>query len=406
MRRGQTARWVAGAALAATGLLLPAARAGDGRTEIAPADFAALPYTYTITQPGSYVLTDTVRFTKELAHGIMVVADNVTLDLNGFALIGPGANSGYGIFQPATNRNLTVRNGSITGWKGVLYGGLQLDGFGNRAERVQVSENYYGMTLGPGALAKDCVACSNSLDGIRLDQDSLLIGCRAANNGSSGISADDAGVLVDCEVRANAAGISASWQSVVKGCVAEDNAGHGIFAGMGSVISECGAIGNGAGAFAGIFASGAAVVEDCLSQNSWSGIGFSGYDGVLFARCSASSSGGDGFNVAQHALLVECEARNNSGDGMQVGGASRVTGNTCSQNDASGIRVSGAGSYLADNQLMNNEKGIWVTSAGHMIGRNLACDNTTTNYQFGVGNVTGPVTSQPTNENEHANFSF
>lgn len=74
----------------------------------------------TITIPGSYYLTGNLTCTGT-SNGITVAADNVTIDLNGFALTGPGLrfgvtnqdSSGSCAFVP---KYLKVTNGRISNW--------------------------------------------------------------------------------------------------------------------------------------------------------------------------------------------------------------------------------------------------------------------------------------------------
>src|SRR5260370_528572 len=79
-----------------------------------PMPISSLPYAITI--PGSYYLiTNGVGISG--SHGITISANNVTIDLNGFALLGvTGALSG--VFVTGHYTNITVRNGSVNGWPG------------------------------------------------------------------------------------------------------------------------------------------------------------------------------------------------------------------------------------------------------------------------------------------------
>src|SRR5688572_12266017 len=70
--------------------------------------------TYIISAPGSYYLTGNIIGAPG-KHGISVLASNVTLDLNGFALIsGGGATRGVNTTTPVSN--FSVRNGNVRGW--------------------------------------------------------------------------------------------------------------------------------------------------------------------------------------------------------------------------------------------------------------------------------------------------
>ena len=69
---------------------------------------------FIISQPGSYYLTTNLVGVSG-KNGINIAANCVTLDLNGFALLGgPGSSSAIYILGAQTN--ITVRNGTISGW--------------------------------------------------------------------------------------------------------------------------------------------------------------------------------------------------------------------------------------------------------------------------------------------------
>ena len=70
---------------------------------------------FTITQPGSYYLTGNVEVAS--GDGIVISSGNVTLDLNGFALISKTATpaAGSAILLSPNLRGVEVKNGRITG---------------------------------------------------------------------------------------------------------------------------------------------------------------------------------------------------------------------------------------------------------------------------------------------------
>lgn len=91
---------------------IPSGGSGDGRIAI-PAGTAI-----SINTPGSYVLTGNVGGTG--GNGIAISADNVTLDLNGYA-VSSGFNTGNGIVIGSGLKGITVRNGLINGFStGIL----------------------------------------------------------------------------------------------------------------------------------------------------------------------------------------------------------------------------------------------------------------------------------------------
>ena len=156
--------WTLGAALAAVTLAVPGtAPATDGRREINQAVVvAAGGFPYVISTRGSYVLTGDLTPPADVI-GIRVDADDVAIDLNGFAIRGnlscvPGSCTGSGPSRgigvpaaPTTNgRRCTVRNGSITGINGTA---IELR---DRAfvDAVTISDTFFnGMTLGPNSMA-------------------------------------------------------------------------------------------------------------------------------------------------------------------------------------------------------------------------------------------------------------
>ena len=80
---------------------------------------------YTISNPGSYYLTTNIVGVSS-QNGINISANNVTLDLNGFSLQGiSSAINGISIQTGYTN--VTVRNGTISGW-GAGYMGIECYG--------------------------------------------------------------------------------------------------------------------------------------------------------------------------------------------------------------------------------------------------------------------------------------
>src|SRR4030095_8721648 len=77
-----------------------------------PGDATAV---FVISEPGSYCLGNNVNGVAD-KNGIRIDADNVTLDLAGFGVLGVGG-SLNGILINA-HLHITIRNGSISGWGG------------------------------------------------------------------------------------------------------------------------------------------------------------------------------------------------------------------------------------------------------------------------------------------------
>jgi hypothetical protein len=95
------------------------AGAVDGTIEINQAKvMAAGGFPYAISKSGSYRLTGNLTVSSTTADAIDVDAANVTVDLNGFSITGPGFGSASGIGVGGTSDNITVENGTVAGFSG------------------------------------------------------------------------------------------------------------------------------------------------------------------------------------------------------------------------------------------------------------------------------------------------
>ena len=108
-----------------------------GPTTLNQQDIGAGPL-FSLNTSGSYILTsDIVAPGGYTGDGIAIGADNVTLNMNGFALIGaPG--SGDGINMPTGRSNVVIRNGNIRDWDG---SGINARINNGRIERISASRN-------------------------------------------------------------------------------------------------------------------------------------------------------------------------------------------------------------------------------------------------------------------------
>ena len=187
--RQQIAAWALTAALTLT------LQAADGVIEINQAIVEANGgFPYVISEPGSYNLTGNLTVPDENTSAILVQADDVTLDLNGFAIIGPvqctaengsvscsPEGTGVGVAAPSAFPTV-VRNGSV---RGMGLGGVIIT-FG-RVEGIRALEN--------------------GDRGIYLQQSGVVRGCLAELNGRAGIVITEASSVVEHSIaRFNPAG--------------------------------------------------------------------------------------------------------------------------------------------------------------------------------------------------------
>lgn len=119
---------------------------------------------FAITRSGSYYLTGD-RYAS--GTGIIVEANDVTIDLMGYSLIGPGSRTNYGIYMKGRS-NVEVRNGTVRRFG--LHGIYEASSAGKEHRVIAVravSNGGHGMyLLGYGHLVKDCTAADNGINGI------------------------------------------------------------------------------------------------------------------------------------------------------------------------------------------------------------------------------------------------
>lgn len=232
--------------VASAGLAVAPLAAVDGVVEInqaralaggiTPGDGAGFPVT--LSAPGSYRLTSNLDVTGDTSPqnvtAIAVTGAGVTIDLNGFALVGPAvctrtsttsctnAGSGRGVDSVASGT--VVRNGQVAGFGNA---GLFLASRAHRVEAVVARANAgAGIVVNAGSV-RGCTAELNDLTGISVTAgdvgDNHVLG-----NGGTGIGLTD-GVAHDNYVGDNdSIGINAST-ALVRGNVVSSNGSWGLF---------------------------------------------------------------------------------------------------------------------------------------------------------------------------------
>ena len=312
-----------------------------------PGDADATPSLFKITQPGSYYLTGNVSGVSGKI-GIEVVASSVTIDLNGFELIGvTGSLAGI---ATTTNglRDASVRNGTVRGW-----GGAGVDLSNNLVNNTIISEvrasgnGGGGIKAGYRANVAQCTAYMNTGTGITVGADSVVTASTATSNTQDGISGTSNCSVTNCVANTNGnTGISFSGSSITN-CTASDNIGNGI-------------------------------------NNS----------GGMVHACVANDNNGHGIN-ASAATVSNCTVRVNTRSGIVVTDSCIVLNNACSANgvstgDGAGIFVIGSDNRIEGNNCFFADRGIDVDGIGNIIIRN-TCSGNTTNWTIAANNVVGPI---------------
>lgn len=323
--------------------------------------------TFRITQPGSYYLTGNITG-QAAKHGIMITASNVTIDLNGFSLVGvPGAI--YGIFVDSTHNNLTIRNGIVSQWP---QGGIVIPlGVACIIEHMHASHSAFGILAAAGTVISHCTASSNDSFGFIINPNSTISHCIANQNGEEGFSARSACTFDSCTARMNGSSGFSFWQACTfLNCTSRNNTAAG-FSGSGS----------GAGC----------ILHNCSAMENLG-------DGYLLASlgtlgsCTAVLNGGNGFTAGNYLHISNCNASLNSLNGIRAEGFNnQVVNNLCSSNgrdpgDGAGILIVGGNSRVEGNNCTSNRRGIDVDGQLNFMTRN-TCSNNITNWTIASNNV-------------------
>lgn len=428
---------------------------------------SALPFT--ITAPGSYYLTDELTGVNN-QHGILIETNDVTLDLNGFTLLGvSGSLSGIACLAP--QRNLRVMNGTIRQWGN--HGIDAATTVNSRFERLNLSANgSHGLQTGTHATVHSCLATDNAQNGFHAGPQSIVRDCLSSANLGHGIAVDTGGNVIDCTAHDNLAdgvsaadgsrirsslfrdngqhGLSGTTHVAVADCTAQNNAGRGISLGDGAILSGVSTLENGN---TGIHTERAARISACVSRtNVGDGIrtgpsstiadstaqdngarGFAAGRGSTVAACQSVANTGLGVHVDQtarvHGCTVQanaqggivvgdastvsnCSVVDNGGDGIRVPNECRVVGNHCHGNDnvidSAGIHATGTKNQIQDNSVTSNVRGISLDADGNFVARNLASNNTL-NYRRTPNQTMGNVLTELNDFNASeawANFAF
>jgi len=364
----------------------PGSEASRMRTlnEIEPATpIHSLPFV--ITNSGKYVVVEDLHGTNG-QDGIVVQADNVTIDLNGFTLVG-GTGSGDAIDITGKRQSIAVLNGVVRDWG--RYGVYAIDAFYLSVVGITSISNGWGGTgscpgigLGKNSEVRDCISNGSKMAGISVKDSSVVRNCKTGGNGHRGIDAQNG--------------------SSVIGCSSYDNASDGIAAYHGTTVTRCTAYDN---AFRGIFLLDGCTVTDCTAYGN-TNVGFYVGAGVTITGCSASRNGAHGIYGGGGCIISDCTAYKNAGSGIRVTYDAYVKGNTASSNDGAGIEVAGYRNRIEHNHAASNDIGIDVNYGQNIIVRNTTANSTTREYDIASGNLMGVTRTSLTGADTWDNFDL
>jgi parallel beta-helix repeat protein len=367
-----------------------------------------------INNPGSYYLTTNVLCNGG-GYGFIIQTDNVSIDFNGFSLIGI-TNSNAGILVNGPHTNLTVCNGTVRNWGGVGIDASQCSG--NRFENLTIlNNNGDGLDCGDSSLINHCTASLNTGTGFSAGPNSTFISCIATANTNGGVGDGFVGAaqcqFIGCKASFNSGvGFFPTSNGGLKDCIAAQNGQQGIYAGVfsGFTIKDCTAAGN---ALDGISVGTGVTVSGCTSTgNGHLGIGAG--TGCMITGCTTVSNASAGISATTGCTISGCTAQGNTADGIIVSSRCVVRDNTCDGNGnggtLAGIHASGSNNRIDGNQVSNNNsRGIKVDAATNLIIRNSAHGNITGNYDIAASNSIAEALGGGfnfTSTDPWANFSY
>ena len=336
--------------------------------------------TFIISVPGSYYLTGNA--TGVLGkHGISIQASDVTLDLNGFALIsgGTGAAPVRGVDVPAAQTGFSLRNGTVRGWSD---GGVRTDlATSTFVEKLRLTDNTgaTGLALGSGS-GRDCVATGNA--------NGFVLG-----NGAQ---------LRDCAATANGIGFSSGDRAMASNCIATGNSGDGFNCTSYVMLIDCSSNRNGGSGI--VVQGGSSIVRCSATRNLPSGNGIQTGGGCHLADCTVANNGNDGITIFSGTTVRNCTAQSNGGTGITaMGGADgcQIIGNTCQANLGAGIHLASFSMRnVVDGNICNSNAAAGVAAQGsnNLIIRNTASGNgSSTQFSIDAGNRRAQVLTPTSN---------
>lgn len=300
---------------------------------------------YTISASGSYYLAKNLTST---GHGILIYADDVTIDLCGFTLTGPGAGSNYGVYMSG-RRDVEIRNGAI---RSFTYGisDSASNGKNHRVIGVRLtaclSQGIY--FSGTNHVVRDCIVT----DTTNTTAGGTFYGIYILN-----------GMITDCMVTGT--GNSAVTGSTVYG-----------IATSGAIISRNRVYGNGSSAAGSVYAIDGGYAST-ISDNTVCGNGGSAAGTVLGINTNI------GCTITNNTVYVNGQLAAGTIYGLYAGIGSTVSGNSVYSNGASatGSYVYGiaalSGTSVIGNTVRSNGSSASGTVYGIWLGGyNLVNNNT------------------------------
>ncbi len=356
-----------------------------------------------INAPGSYFLTGNIIGTSG-NNGIEINANHVTLDLNGFALLGvPGSLDGI-VVTGGTRLNISVFNGTVRGWgdDGIDAGGAINSNFSDLRLNSNAGD---GIRLRQGTLSRLSVR-GNGLDGVDVGEGSLVTDSTSTHNGALGFKLGTGAVISRSAAMSNiSSGIGTGHACVIESCYARGNQTGGIVTGEDCSVYASTAMDNG---FVGFSSTKGGTFVGCTARSNTS-TGFQIGTGGLARGCSSEENQQQGFIVNRGARASECTARGNllSGflategtlEGCEATGSingfvidNRGVARRCTaRGNTDGFDIMGTGALVEECFAEGNSaKGFDVTGTANLIRKNVVRGNPT-GFSVAAGNASAQI---------------
>ena len=325
---------------------------------------------FVISESGSYYLTGNRHAS---GNAINVEADNVSIDLMGYALVGPGKASGdnHGIYM-FSRQNIQICNGTVTqfGAEGI-YEASNDWGKNHKVLNVRVISNGDdGICLrNQGHTIKYCTAIGNGGRGIFAYNDSILAGNISYDNDESGVYANDGCIVKKNVTFKNEFGINAAEGSNVLRNIVWDCNNTGLIVYSNCLVKENTVCENTYGirvrTTSGLLQSSSVVTANTACHNE--------YTGILVSE-------GPGTHVERNTV-----ANNNTADvggyaGIHTGEDCRILENVLRRNDYAQIYVTGSDNCIEHNLFTDGEYGLLFTANYNFYSQNRASGNSSGDY--------------------------
>lgn len=317
----------------------------------------------TITAPGSYYLTRNIVQTGN-SDGVVIVADNVTLDLNGFTISGGRTGVYVDHFPfPAAN-GVTIVNGSIASvsGSGIFAGGFEDEPAGLTVRNVKVfNATDLGINAGRGSSIENCYVYGATV-GIRAGYSSRVSGCTAEFSRTTGFSIDGGSTVSECI----AAGVNDG-----------QGGGDGFLVGAGSTARALSSRSN--TGFGAKFGNECTITDSTFTNNVNAGVKLESL--TTLSRCTISNNRNSGVLLDSvssgiSSVVEHCTITANLPVGIvSFGqGAHTIRENTISRNFDFGIRVADncqiLNNHISENGDASTDAGVFITGSGNLVQGN------------------------------------